>query len=376
MTGGLAADGVKFYEVGGAVRDDLLRREGFDVAIGDRDWVVTGATPEWMFDHGFISVGADFPVFLHPKTHEEYALARTERKTARGYHGFKFYTSPDVTLEDDLRRRDLTINAIARDADGTLIDPWHGEDDLKARVLRHVSPAFAEDPVRILRLARFAARFSEFRVAPETMALCSRMVASGEADALVAERVWKELSRGLCEKAPVRMIEVLEDCGYWNRALSAVTVDSQKREALAHAAESGASLEVRTALLFAGVKGAEGSVKSILEALRAPAQCISLADLYERQRDNLAVARTPEDCAKVFKACDVLRRPDRFSELLAAQQLAHPDFDAQGVEKLAQAWSAVDAGAVARAQKDPRTIAQAVDAARLEALKAAEKSSK
>ena len=367
---------MKCHIVGGWGRDRLLEEEGFPVRPKDRDWVVLGETPEAMVRRGFKPVGGDFPVFLHPKTHEEYALARTERKTAPGYHGFVFHAAPDVTLEDDLRRRDLTINAIARDADGTLIDPWHGEDDLKARMLRHVSPAFAEDPVRILRLARFAARFSEFRVAPETMALCSRMVASGEADALVAERVWKELSRGLCEKAPVRMIEVLEDCGYWNRALSAVTVDSQKREARARAAEAGAALEVRTALLFAGVKGAEGSVKSILEALRAPAQCISLADLYERQRDNLAVARTPENWAKVFKGCDVLRRPDRFSELLAAQQLAHPDFDAQGVEKLAQAWSAVDAGAVARAQKDPRTIALAIDAVRLEALKAAEKSSK
>ena len=195
---------VKFFVVGGAVRDALLRKEGKHIPTGDRDWVVTGATPQWMFDHGFISVGADFPVFLHPQTHEEYALARTERKTARGYHGFQFYASPDVSLEDDLRRRDLTINAMARSSDGVLIDPWGGQSDLRARILRHVSPAFAEDPVRILRLARFAAKFPEFSVAPETMRLARRMVNEGEVDALVAERVWKEISRGLCEKSPVR----------------------------------------------------------------------------------------------------------------------------------------------------------------------------
>lgn len=365
MTTGSEANGVKFYEVGGAVRDDLLRDEGLDVASGDRDWVVTGATPEWMFAHGFVSVGADFPVFLHPKTHEEYALARTERKTARGYHGFKFYASPDVTLEDDLRRRDLTINAIARAGDGTLIDPWHGRDDIKARILRHVSLAFAEDPVRILRLARFAARFPEFHVAPETMQLCRRMVATGETDALVAERVWKELSRGLCERAPVRMIEVLEACGYWARAFADVPVDEEKRRMLERAAEAGASLDVRTALLFSG---ARRPVKALLEALRAPAQCISLAELYERQRGSLTAARTSEDWARLFKACDVLRRPERFAELLATERLARPGFDAGRVQKLAQAWSAVDAGAVARAQKDPRMIAAAVDEARLRML--------
>ncbi len=362
------ADEVKFYEVGGVVRDDLLRQEGFAIAQGDRDWVVTGATPEWMFAHGFISVGADFPVFLHPETHEEYALARTERKTARGYHGFRFYASPDVTLEEDLKRRDLTINAIARDADGRLIDPWHGALDIKARVLRHVSPAFAEDPVRILRLARFAARLPEFSVAPETMALARRMVDEGEADALVPERVWKELSRGLCEKAPCRMLEVLAACGYWERAFAAVALTPDKNEALTRAAALKANLDVRAALLFAGSKE---SAASLLERLRASAQTISLAELFERVHGDLHKAGTPEAFADVFKASDVLRRPERFAYLLTAQKCMEPAFDAARVKRLAKAWCGVDAGAVARAQKDPRTIAAAVQAARLEALRRA-----
>src|SRR5499426_623012 len=178
---------MKIYQVGGAVRDELLGR-----AVKDRDYVVVGATPEEMERLGFKPVGKDFPVFLHPRTHAEHALARTERKSARGYKGFTVYAAPDVTLEDDLARRDLTINAIAKDeATGALIDPFNGAADLKAGVLRHVGPAFAEDPVRILRVARFAARFG-FRIAPETLELMRKMVDSGEADALVAERVWQE----------------------------------------------------------------------------------------------------------------------------------------------------------------------------------------
>src|SRR5688572_14962025 len=194
------------YVVGGAVRDELLGRP-----VNDHDWVVVGATPQQMVDRGFLPVGKDFPVFLHPQTKEEYALARTERKTAPGYHGFAFHADPGVTLEEDLARRDLTINAMARAADGRLVDPFGGQDDLRAKRLRHVSPAFAEDPVRILRLARFAARFGDFEVAPETLALMRQMVASGEVDALVPERVWQELSRGLMEAHPSKMFEVLRD---------------------------------------------------------------------------------------------------------------------------------------------------------------------
>ena len=187
---------MKIYEVGGAVRDELL-----GLPVKDRDYVVVGATPEEMIDLGYRPVGKDFPVFLHPDTHEEHALARTERKTARGYHGFEFYSAPDVTLEQDLARRDLTINAIARAEDGSLIDPFDGAEDLSAGILRHVGAAFVEDPVRILRVARFAARFG-FDIAPETFELMRAMVDSGEVDALVRERVWQELARGLMEKRP------------------------------------------------------------------------------------------------------------------------------------------------------------------------------
>lgn len=205
------------YEVGGAVRDALL-----GLPVRDRDWVVVGATPEAMLGMGYLPVGRDFPVFLHPKTHEEYALARTERKSAPGYRGFIVHADPGVTLEEDLLRRDLSINAIARAEDGQLIDPYGGQRDLAARVLRHVSPAFAEDPVRILRVARFAARFNDFSIAPETLALMQAMVANGEVDALVPERVWQELARGLMEVAPQRMIAVLRECGALQRLLPEV----------------------------------------------------------------------------------------------------------------------------------------------------------
>ncbi len=202
-----AAGGLQAFLVGGTVRDRLL-----GLPVNDRDWVVVGATPEQMLRAGFRQVGADFPVFLHPATGEEYALARTERKTAPGYRGFVVHAEPTVTLEQDLARRDLSINAMAQAADGRLIDPHGGARDLQQRVLRHVGAAFAEDPVRILRVARFAARFADFHVAPDTLALMRDMVAAGEVDALVPERVWQELARGLMEATPSRMFELLRDC--------------------------------------------------------------------------------------------------------------------------------------------------------------------
>ncbi len=198
------------YLVGGAVRDRLLGRP-----VRERDWVVVGSTPEAMLEAGFRPVGRDFPVFLHPQTHEEYALARTERKSGHGYHGFTFHTAPDVTLEEDLRRRDLTINAIAERPDGSLVDPYGGVADLKARVLRHVSPAFVEDPLRVLRVARFAARYAPlgFTIAPETRALMRAMVAAGEVAHLVPERVWTECARGLTEAQPSVFLATLRDVG-------------------------------------------------------------------------------------------------------------------------------------------------------------------
>src|ERR1700694_4162979 len=246
---------MKVYSVGGSVRDELL-----GLPVQDRDHVVVGADPDEMARRGFRPVGADFPVFLHPETNEEYALARTERKTAPGYKGFAFHADSSVTLEEDLRRRDLTINAMARGEDGVLVDPYHGERDLRAGLLRHVSDAFAEDPVRILRVARFAARFG-FAVAPETMALMRRMVQSGEADALVPERVWQELSRGLMEKSPSRMIAVLRECAALARILPELDRSFSHPDApdrlvarLDCAAARGYPIAVRFALLVLDVK--------------------------------------------------------------------------------------------------------------------------
>ncbi|ODN43620.1 hypothetical protein [Piscirickettsia litoralis] len=201
---------MKVFLVGGAVRDELL---GYP--MGDKDWVVVGSTPKQMITQGYSPVGKDFPVFLHPKTKEEYALARTERKTAEGYHGFTVHADPEVTLEEDLIRRDLTINAMAKDHQGQIIDPYHGQKDIKNKLLRHISPAFREDPVRILRIARFLARYHHlgFRIAPETLKLMQQMVKAGEVDSLVAERVWQESLKALREKTPSYFFSTLEQCG-------------------------------------------------------------------------------------------------------------------------------------------------------------------
>ncbi len=336
------------YIVGGAVRDRLL-----GLPVQDRDWVVVGSTPEAMRALGYLPVGADFPVFLHPETKEEYALARTERKTAPGYRGFVVHAAPEVTLDDDLRRRDLTINAMAEEADGTLIDPWGGGRDLAAKVLRHVSPAFAEDPVRILRVARFAARFADFSVAPETLELMRRMVEGGEVDALVAERVWRELSRGLMEARPSRMLEVLRACGALARVLPEVDrlfgvpqradhhpeVDTGVHllMVLDTAARLDASLAVRYACLGHDLgKGTTPAdvlpshighemrsarlAKALSERLRVDNASAELAELMAREHAN--VHRSGEFGAaalvRLLERCDALRRPARFAELLLA----------------------------------------------------------
>lgn len=334
--------------VGGAVRDRLL-----GLPVQDRDWVVVGATPEAMLAAGYTPVGKDFPVFLHPQTHEEYALARTERKTARGYHGFEFSTSPDVTLEQDLQRRDLTINAMAQSEDGELIDPYGGLADLRAKVLRHVSHAFAEDPVRILRLARFAARFVEFSVAAETLVLMRRMVDEGEVDALVPERVWQELSRGLMEPRPSRMFEVLRSCGALARILPEVDrlwgvpqraeyhpeVDTGMHLMLVMdmSARLSASLPVRFACLAHDLgKGTTPAdilprhvghearsvelVREVCQRLRVPTECRELAEVVAREHGN--VHRSGELGAtalvRLLERCDAFRKPQRFAEILLA----------------------------------------------------------
>ncbi|WP_119156734.1 multifunctional CCA addition/repair protein [Caldimonas tepidiphila] len=339
---------MKNFLVGGAVRDQLL-----GLSSQDRDWVVVGATPEQMVDAGFLPVGRDFPVFLHPETREEYALARTERKTARGYHGFAFHAAPDVTLEQDLARRDLTINAMARGEDGALIDPHGGERDLRERVLRHVSPAFAEDPVRILRLARFAARFHDFRVATETEALMGEMVEAGEVDALVAERVWQELARGLMEARPSRMFEVLRGCGALARLLPEVDrlwgvpqraeyhpeVDTgvHLMMVLDMSAALGASLPVRFACLCHDLgKGTtppevlpkhigheQRSVhllRQVCARLRVPTECREFAEVVAREHGN--IHRSEEFGAaavvRLLERCDAIRKPRRLDDILLA----------------------------------------------------------
>jgi tRNA nucleotidyltransferase (CCA-adding enzyme) len=353
------------YMVGGAVRDALL-----GLPVHDRDWVVVGSTPKAMQARGFVPVGKDFPVFLHPRTHEEHALARTERKTAPGYHGFVVHAAPDVTLEDDLARRDLTINAIAAtpiqtSAGGTfdtqnpqpdlnsLVDPHGGVADLRAGVLRHVTDAFREDPVRILRVARFAARFGHFTVAPETQALMQDMVASGEVDHLVPERVWQELSRGLMAPAPSRMLQVLRDCGalkvllpeldrLWGVPQRAdyhpeVDTGTHMLMVMDMAARLDAPLAVRFACLCHDLgKGTtpadilprhlgheERSAKllaRVCDRWKVPRDCRELADVVAREHGNIhrCSGFSPAALVRLLERCDALRRPERFADVLLA----------------------------------------------------------
>jgi tRNA nucleotidyltransferase (CCA-adding enzyme) len=400
------------YIVGGAVRDQLLGRP-----VNDRDWVVVGATPRQMLDAGFRQVGADFPVFLHPQTSEEYALARTERKSAPGYHGFTVHADPSVTLEQDLSRRDLTINAMAMAGDGTLIDPYGGQADLRDRVLRHVSEAFAEDPVRILRVARFAARFADFQVAPQTLALMRRMVDDGEVQALVAERVWQELARGLMEATPSRMFELLRECGALRVLLPEVDclwgvpqppehhpeVDTgvHLMMVLDQAARMQASLPVRFACLCHDLgKGTtpadllprhlgheERSVtllRPLCERLKVPVECRELAEVTAGEHGHVhaSLALKPAAQLRLMQRCDALRRPARFADLLLAcecdargrlglQQRAYPQRQ-RLLQALAFARS-VDTAVVAQrfaalGQSGPQ-IGEAIHAARVEALR-------
>ena len=362
------------YRVGGAVRDRLLREAGYDLPAGDVDWVVVGATPESMVKAGYLPVGADFPVFLHPTTHEEHALARTERKTAAGYHGFQFYAAPDVTLEEDLKRRDLTVNAMAETDDGTVIDPYGGQQDLKHRTLRHVSNAFSEDPVRILRTARFAAKLPDFTVAPETLQLMRQMVENGEADALVAERVWAEFKKGLKERRPDKMTDVLVACGLWERLFSDVVWNEAKREALLRAAEKRAPVAVRAVILFTNDGDTEAAVRERLAKLKTSADVMDLAVLLSRVKTLLLTAVSLDERAETLDKSDVRRRQESFLLLLVVMQCLQAAFDAERWQKDAEKWSSVNAGAVAQAavkEGKKNEIAQRVRAARVAALSAA-----
>jgi len=403
---------MKIYAVGGAVRDELM-----GLPVKDRDWVVVGATPQDMLAQGYLAVGRDFPVFLHPRTREEYALARTERKTAPGYAGFAFHAAPGVTLEQDLTRRDLTINAMAKDDAGVIIDPHGGRADLAARVLRHVAPAFAEDPVRILRIARFAARFADFSIAAETMQLMRDMVAAGEVDALVAERVWQELARGLMEARPSRMFEVLRACGALARLLPELNalwgvpqradyhpeVDTGVHVMMVidMSARLAAALPARFAALTHDLgKGRTPAdilprhhghearsvtmAEAICERLRVPTDCRDVARLVARFHGDMhrVADLRAETRLTVLERCDALRRPDRFEMILLACEADYRgrlgweerDYTPAAIwrEALA-AVRAVDAGAIAAATAggaaDPQAIARSISAARVDALR-------
>jgi tRNA nucleotidyltransferase (CCA-adding enzyme) len=401
------------YMVGGAVRDALL-----GLPVHDRDWVVVGATPEAMAHAGYLPVGRDFPVFLHPETREEYALARTERKTSRGYHGFAFQADPSVTLEEDLARRDLTINAMAQADDGTVIDPFDGRADLARKVLRHVTDAFREDPVRILRLARFAARFADFSIAPETLALMRGMVADGEVDALVPERVWQELARGLMEQRPSRMLEVLRECGALARLLPEVDRLWGVPQPEAHhpeidtgvhlllvldmAARLQAPLPVRFACLVHDLgKGTTPAhvlprhlgheersarlLRDVSRRLRVPVECQEIADVVAREHGN--IHRSGEFGAaavvRLLERCDAFRKPERFADILLACEC-----DARGRAgleervyaprvRLGQALEAARAVPTAQVASDAQArgltgpkVGEAIHAARVEAVAA------
>lgn len=394
---------MQIYLVGGAVRDKYLQRP-----VSDRDWVVVGATAVEMSEAGYQPVGKDFPVFLHPQTHEEYALARTERKVAAGYSGFTFHAAADVTLEQDLKRRDLTINAMAEDSEGHLIDPYHGLEDLRRGILRHVSPAFAEDPVRILRIARFAARYG-FQVADETMGLMRQMVDNGEVNALVAERVWQELAKGLMENQPRLMIEVLRACGALKiilpevdalfgvpqRAVHHPEIDAGEHTLLSlqYAAEHDYSLPERYAALthdlgkaltpkdklpghpghdYAGIK----LVEAVNQRWQVPKACAQLALLicsYHIRLHSVGQLK-PKTVLEILKQTDALRRPQRFAQILrvcVADVRGRLGFEQQPYPQqqhwlaLQSAAMAVDAAAIARASDNPQHIAHAIKRARL-----------
>ena len=400
---------LKIYCVGGAVRDRLL-----GLPVQDRDWVVVGSTPEDMAARGFQPVGKDFPVFLHPETHEEYALARTERKTAPGYKGFVIHASPDVTLEQDLLRRDFTINAIAEDANGKLTDPYGGEADLRTGILRHVSLAFGEDPVRILRAARFVARFG-FTIAPETLELMRSMVNNGEVDALVPERVWQELARGLMEKTPSHFFTTLRECGALKKILPEVDalfgvpqpikyhpeIDCGIHTMLVldDAAHHNHPLEVRFAALMHDLgkgntpqdilphhigheaRGVE-LLHALCERLRAPSECRDLGLLAARYHGDIHRARElrPDTIVRLFQNCDAWRRPARFGQLLQVcacdahgrtghEHDAYPQADY--LLRALQAAQAVNAGEIAQQCEDKNLIAERVRQARVAAVESA-----
>ena len=353
---------MKRYIVGGWVRDTLLKEEGFDIAPQDKDWVVVGASPEEMVKRGFIPVGADFPVFIDPKNGEELALARTERKSGKGYHGFVFHADPSVTLEEDLLRRDLTINAMAFDEDGSLIDCYGGKDDLKNRVLRHVSDAFVEEPVRLLRVARFSARLSEFSIAPETMTLLQTIVSSGESDNLVQERVTQEFLRALEESKPSRFFEVLRETGYLERAFPAWKLSPS---VLAKVDEVK-SKDPRLKRFVASLEEVPvQDLNKILKALRLPKEYSELAVLAKTYEKNVPkVSSSSSEKFLFLKKTDSLRRPERFKQLLDCYETDLSKDERDYWEQLADAVRQLDLKEIVAKVKDKKDVPKMVDEAR------------
>lgn len=401
---------MQIYQVGGAVRDSLL-----GLPVKDRDYVVVGASPEQMLAAGYRAVGKDFPVFLHPQTQQEYALARTERKTAKGYKGFSVHADPDVTLEEDLARRDFTMNAIAETAEGQLIDPFGGQADIEKRILRHVTAAFSEDPVRILRAARFLARFTDFTVAPETMVLMREMVAAGEVDALVPERVWQEIAKGLMESQPSRMFEMLRACGalkiifpeldrLWGVPQTAtyhpeVDTGIHIMMVIDYAATQAFSLPVRFAALTHDLgKGTTPAdvlprhighelrsvdlIRDVVARLKVPNDCKDLSLVVAKYHGKLHAARQMKASTLLhfLEELDAFRQRSRFEDFLKACECDSrgrlgleqcPLEDAEHLSRALQAALTVDAGAIAKQCQSPVQIKQAVAEARTQAIQQA-----
>jgi len=367
---------MKIYKVGGAVRDRLL-----GLPVADVDWVVVGASAEAMQALGYRPVGADFPVFLHPTTNAEYALARTERKSGRGYGGFVFHASPDVTLEEDLLRRDLTINAMAEEDTGLVIDPYGGQRDLEERWLRHVSPAFAEDPLRVLRVARFAARYAPlgFRVAPETLELMRQLRASGELEALTPERSWKEISRALLEPCPQVFFEVLEACGALEVLFPELSALPERLRqlslgALHRAAAAEHPLAIRWAALLLRLDNQ--AIAALNARFKVPRECQELAQLAAEYHAQAERARqiSPEALLQLLHAFDVYRRPERFEGFLHACEMAvqaqgHSSWpEAQYLHSAATAARAVPVKPLVESGLTGQALGDALKQARLTAL--------
>jgi len=394
---------MKIYAVGGAVRDGLMGKEAHD-----RDWVVVGSTPDEMASLGYLPVGRDFPVFLHPQTHEEYALARAEKKVSVGHGGFQFFCSPNVTLDEDLRRRDLTVNAMARAMDesgqwtGPLIDPCGGERDLREKILRHVGEAFAEDPLRVLRVARFCARWPDFHIAEETLALCQKLAQSGELESLSSERIWQEVSRGLMSEKPSRMIQALRDAQAWEKIAPSVpqlwSGDANRAERAKAACDEAASRQLTLAARYAllalewSLDGSRApgsslgaperkSQEALAQRWKVSSDCADLAKLLAQEALSFTHAATASSAfvAQLLERCDALRKPERMFEALSAWAARQAVVHGQAEEETAKtgairirialdASRGVDAGAVAAACAQPAQIRFAVQSARAEAV--------